>query len=120
MNITEFKDSIKHKDVEHNRTYLYTTYRGCKYGQSYDNAIHTLEFMINNFVSFYYPYAEEAGENKRIYSLKKDHAEIKKQIKEWETKINEIVYCHNTGIATPKDILNTLEVISHEMTAVNI
>lgn len=58
----------------------------------------------------------------RKYSLKKDHAEIKKQIKEWERRVDEIV--KDLPRATTKkkrdELINELENISHEMMAVNI
>ena len=54
MNITEFKNSIKTKNVEDNKTYLYTTINGCKYGQSYQNTVNTIEGMKNSFVMTYY------------------------------------------------------------------
>lgn len=56
--IEKFRASIKHKDVEGNMTYLYTTFNGCKYGQDYQNVVMTLEDMLNNFVVFYYPFVE--------------------------------------------------------------
>ena len=59
----EFKASIKIEDVEGNRRYLSTTFRGCKYGQSYQNTVNTVEGMINDFVVFYYPFVE-AGLNR--------------------------------------------------------
>jgi hypothetical protein len=55
MTMQEFKNSIKIKDVEGNRTYLYTEANGCKYGQSYQNTVNTREDMINSFIVFYYP-----------------------------------------------------------------
>jgi hypothetical protein len=58
----DFKRSIKIKDVEDNKTYVYTTFEGCKYGQSYQNQTHTIEDMINSFIVFYYPMVLERAE----------------------------------------------------------
>lgn len=55
MGILEFRAEIQSKDVEGNRTYLWLKVNGFKYGQSYQNAVHTLEDMKNRFVMFYYP-----------------------------------------------------------------
>ena len=55
----EFRDSIKIEDIEGNKRYLHTTFKGCKYGQIYSNIVNTVENMINDFVCFYYPFVEE-------------------------------------------------------------
>jgi hypothetical protein len=54
----KFKASIRSKNIEGNQTYLYTTFNGCKYGQSYQNTVNTKEGMVNDFVVFYYPFVE--------------------------------------------------------------
>lgn len=50
------------------------------------------------------------------YDLKKDHASIKKQIKDWEGRIDHIVALLPINSA----IANELEDMSHEMSAINI
>jgi len=50
------------------------------------------------------------------YSLKKDHALIKAQIKEWERKIDDVMESNDYYI---KEIY-VLEEISQEMMAINI
>ncbi len=50
----------------------------------------------------------------------KDHAEIKKQIKSWEFKIDEALRQHYKGNWSEEDILDTLEELSQEMGAINI
>lgn len=62
MNMTTFKNNIRHKGVEGNRTYLYINVNGCKYGQSYQNTVNTLDDMINSFVVTYYPFIKEGIE----------------------------------------------------------
>jgi hypothetical protein len=54
---------------------------------------------------------------KSMGNLEKDHASIKKRIKEWETIIDGIIYC-----PTPKceDCMNKLESLSHKMMAINL
>lgn len=49
------------------------------------------------------------------YDIAKDHAEIKKQIKDWELRIDAL-------INNPDDdeALRELEAISHEMMAINM
>ena len=59
LTIQEFKNSIKTKDIEGNKTYLYTTINGYKYGQSYQNQSNTLENMLNSFIVFYYPFTQD-------------------------------------------------------------
>lgn len=56
--IEKFISSIKYMPVEGNRTYLYTTFNGCTYGQSYQNTVNSLKGMIDAFVVFYYPFVE--------------------------------------------------------------
>lgn len=69
MNITKFKDKIKVKDAGGNRTHLSVKASFCKYGQSYQNSVHTLEDMKNRFVLFYYPlYQKDLVANKRYCS----------------------------------------------------
>lgn len=58
------------------------------------------------------------------YSLKKDHSDLKKHIKEWEREI-DILVKYLTQIETKKEIdidylINNLEIISHEMLPINI
>lgn len=64
MILLEFRNKIKTKDVEGNRTYLYLTVNGCKYGQSYQNTVNTLDNMKDQFTMFYYPMACEDRQNK--------------------------------------------------------
>ena len=52
--LNDFISTIRTKDAEGNRTYLYTDFEGCKYGQSYQNTVNTLEDMIDRFAVFYY------------------------------------------------------------------
>ena len=52
--LNDFISTIRTKDAEGNRTYLYTDFEGCKYGQSYQNTVNTREGMINKFSVFYY------------------------------------------------------------------
>lgn len=59
MTLNEFKDKINIKDVEGNRTYLSITVDKCKYGQSYQNTVNTIENMVNSFVVFYYPFTQD-------------------------------------------------------------
>ena len=56
------------------------------------------------------------------YNLKKDHTEIKKHIKEWEVKLNEIVwtYLFSDKPIESTNVLEELEEISHEMCSINI
>jgi hypothetical protein len=49
------------------------------------------------------------------YSFKQDHAELKKQIKDWETRIDALI-----DNPDDQEALNELENISHEMMTVNI
>lgn len=53
------------------------------------------------------------------YSLEQDHANIKKQIKEWEIKIDRIIREYPTP-ELPEEVAYTLENLSHEMMAINI
>jgi len=59
MKLQEFKDNIKVKDVEGNKTYLHLNIKGHGYGQCYQNQTNTLEDMKNRFVVFYYPLYQE-------------------------------------------------------------
>ena len=59
MILQDFKNKIKCKDVEGNRTYLSVVIDGHKYGQSYQNTVNTRENMKNSFVMTYYPPACE-------------------------------------------------------------
>jgi hypothetical protein len=58
------------------------------------------------------------------YNLKADHREIKEQIKSWEIRldhiINAIIVDEPVTEAQKNKIANTLEVMSHEMMAINI
>jgi len=61
-----------------------------------------------------------------VYDLQTDHAEIKKQIKEWELKIDSIrgallVYeAHEEEYCSLSDLGEELEEISHEMMTINL
>jgi len=59
LNLTDFRNQIKTKDIEGNRTYLFIETKICRYGQSYQNATNTIEDMKNDFTCFYYPMYEE-------------------------------------------------------------
>ena len=55
------------------------------------------------------------------YNLEKDHASIKKQIKDWEMSIDEIATClRDDDVEDHYDCLSDLEQISQEMMAINI
>jgi hypothetical protein len=55
------------------------------------------------------------------YSLKKDHEEIKAQIKEWEKILDSVINClQDSEVYEHHDCIEDLEKISHEMTAINI
>jgi len=58
MNVTEFKNRIKTRDVGDNETFLSVIVGSCKYGQHYQNTTNTLENMLNSFVVTYYPLYE--------------------------------------------------------------
>lgn len=51
------------------------------------------------------------------YDLKTDHTEIKKQIKEWEQRLDKIIIEQLTDPSTMRD---ELENMSHEMMAINM
>lgn len=57
--LNQFIQTIKWKNVGGNKTYLYTNFEGCKYGQSYQNQSCSLEDMIRRFATFYYPFYQE-------------------------------------------------------------
>ena len=76
MTIREFKDKIKTKDVEGNMTYLHLTFRGCRYGQAYQNQTSTIEDMKNRFVMTYYPMVIEDNINK-LAKEHPDHYEVR-------------------------------------------
>ena len=51
------------------------------------------------------------------FDYEKNHAEIKKQIKEWEKAVDEVIRClYNEH----EDCVTKLEGISHEMMAINM
>lgn len=58
------------------------------------------------------------------YTIKKDHAVIKKQIKQWENTLDHLInaLCVDEPIQTQQKnrIIDHLEIISHEMMAINI
>ena len=67
------------------------------------------------------------------YNLKKDHADIKQQIKEWEISTDFVINClrsldktqvvgkdGNNNDLTVNDIIDELEDTSHEMCAINL
>jgi len=60
VNITKFKESVKFKDIKGNRTYLYASFDGHKYGKPYQNITNTRENMLDNFVVTYYPFVEKS------------------------------------------------------------
>lgn len=55
------------------------------------------------------------------YDLKTDHTEIKKQIKGWEIKIDEITgRSIGDNKVSYQDVMDIIEDISHEMGAINM
>jgi len=62
LTLNEFIRKTKHKDIEGNRTYLYVTINGRKYGQSYQNQAESLDDMYRKFACFYYPFEQEREE----------------------------------------------------------
>ena len=56
------------------------------------------------------------------YNLKVDHKAIKKQIKDWELLIDDVVQALLDGTTKEEQemIADKLEAVSHEMTAINI
>lgn len=63
--------------------------------------------------------------NMKKYNLKADHEAIKKQIKEWEIKLDKLVKdgvieSRDTTAGTVWYVFDELENISHEMMAVNL
>lgn len=68
------------------------------------------------------------GKYQKTYNLKKDHAEIKKQIKGWELEIDEIVNMYFEAKRDPdkfaqmdySQVIDKLESISQDMMAINI
>lgn len=59
LSLSDFRNQIKTKDVEGNRTYLSIDTDVCHYGQSYQNTVNTLENMLDNFTCFYYEMYEK-------------------------------------------------------------
>jgi hypothetical protein len=52
------------------------------------------------------------------YSIEQDHANIKKQIKEWEQSIDQVInYLRERD---NYDLVEDLEKVSHEMMAINL
>lgn len=51
------------------------------------------------------------------YNLKKDHTEIKKQIKNWEIRLDEIVV---KLMKSNPEVSNDIEEITYEMMSINI
>ena len=62
----------------------------------------------------------EKGGDCMTYDLTEDHAEIKKQIKVWELKIDTIVSSLQEQKKGHYDCTSELEAISHEMMAINM
>ena len=54
MTLKEFRDKIKTKDIESNRTYLSLEIGKFRYGQSYQNTVNSIEGMKDNFTVYYY------------------------------------------------------------------
>lgn len=60
-----------------------------------------------------------------MYSLKKDHADIKAQIKEWETQIDDInkrltTVFEESTLGDIRPIQDELDSISDEMMSINL
>ena len=63
------------------------------------------------------------GKFQKSYNLKKDHAEIKKQIKGWELTLDDVLKKYNDGDCDPITISNfmrDIEQMSQEMMSINI
>lgn len=65
LNLTDFRNQIKTKDIDGNRTYLFINTDICRYAQGYHNTVNTIENMKDRFVCFYYPIYEEDFLNKQ-------------------------------------------------------
>lgn len=52
----------------------------------------------------------------RIWSISEDHAELKDQIKQWELDIDRLLRRKDL----PDEVMEELELISHDMCGVNI
>ncbi len=72
---------------------------------------------------------EWAGVPEKEYNLEEDHAEIKKQIKEWEKQTDRAVSIllevaknggFNNDMVSPMALADELEAMSHEMMSINI
>ena len=63
------------------------------------------------------------GKYQKKYDLKKDYAEIKKEIKGWETTCDSLVKKYNGGDCDPQDIVDIMaevEQMSHGMMSINM
>ena len=87
---------------------------GCNYEENVD-ILYGLHIEALKLGKNYTQQLSMGGE----YSVEQDHKDIKEQIKSWEQKIDSIVVDLLDNNTTTEGAMVRLEVISHEMMAIN-